>query len=623
MPAVPSRSWFDGKLSSWMSTGTNAVDAALRFPGGLLAIDIETAGLRDVFTIRCVTAAWNAAGETHAVLLDPCRADHHDDVVREIIARADAIVLHNSAFDIPPLYHHNLIGDDGIDKVCDTLLLAQLAWPDTLVRKSLSVLATAHLGLDDHAGGMALAFKAAGFRTQEAGYEGMDIGSPIYRMGAMADTIATLRLEPILRAAARSWLTDHPFTERGATTVADADAVIGRIERVHRVMARRSAVGIAVDPDYLATYTERVEMDRQRHTATLAGAGLEGGSGKGAALVSYLDARGELPDGWPRTPTGKLRATKVELAGLDHPLADAQRQLANTDKVLGYLDKVATQARVTGRCHPQVGVLGASATGRWSVSMPEYQQFPADARPIFTSDDPDAAARCEVVMAGGKPTRRATGPGRQLWSIDWSQIEPVVLGNMAGGTDAIIAAYEAGDDLYEPLMRAAGIDRKLAKVCLLAALYGQGVASLARQIGHTEESASQIRRQLFAAMPASERFMSRVQTVATNAGRVVTLGRRILPSNENTVYRANNHCIQGSAADQLDWAVDEIDRAGLGHAIVMGLHDELVVDCDADTAVEIERLMRTPHPNLATWAHGRTPVLRCDRDPLGGAWAKC
>jgi hypothetical protein len=55
----------------------------------------------------------------------------------------------------------------------------------------------------------------------------------------------------------------------------------------------------------------------------------------------------------------------------------------------------------------------------------------------------------------------------------------------------------------------------------------------------------------------------------------------------------------------------------------MGLHDELVVDADSETSAEIERLMRAPHPNLAVWAHGRIPVLRCDREPLGRAWAKC
>lgn len=597
MPLVPDRSWWDAKLGSWMHTGDNALHEALRFPGGLLALDIETAGLANSFTVRCVTAAWGG----HAALLDPCRAEHHDEAVRLLIRRADSIVLHNSAFDIPPLHHHGLLSAADIDKVCDTLLLAQIAWPDTLVRKSLAALAVTHLGLADFSAGMATAFKAAGFRTQDAGYEGMDIDSPIYRMGAMADTIATLRLEPILRDAAIDWLTDHPFAEHGASSPGDAAEVIGRIERVHRVMARRSAIGIAVDHDYLAVYTERIELDRQRHAASLAAAGLEGGSGKNGALIAYLDARGELPPDWPTTPTGKLRATKVELASLDHPLAEAQRQLANTDKVLGYLDKVERQARVTGRCHPQVGVLGASATGRWSVALPEYQQFPADARGIFVSDERG---------------------DEQLWSIDWSQIEPVVLGNMAGGTDSIIASYEAGDDLYEPLMRAAGIDRTLAKTCLLASLYGQGVASLARRIDHSEESASQIRRQLFAAMPASERFMARVQNVAREEGRVVTLGRRILPADENSVYRAVNHVCQGSAADQLDWAVDEIERAGLGEHIVLGLHDELVVDADAATAAEIERIMQTPHPHLSIWAKGRAPILRTDRASLGRVWQK-
>lgn len=602
MPNVPSRTWFDPKLGAWCSTGDDALHEAVRFGGGLLALDIETAGLTDVFTIRCVTAAWRDSEHARSVLLDPCRAEHHDEAVRLLIRRADSIVFHNSAFDIPPMYHHRLIDTEGINRVVDTLLLAQLAWPDPFVKKSLTALSVAHLGLTDHAAGMAMAFKAAGYKTQRDGYERMDIDSPIYRMGAMADTIATLRLEPLVRDEARSWLSEgHPFIDHGATTTDRADEVIGRIERVHRVMLRRSAVGIAVDADYLSRYRDRVGIDRDTAAAELARHDQVGGTGKGPAMVKYLDSIGELPANWPRTPGGALKAGKDLIDTLDHPMAAAQRKLAATDKVLGYLDKVEHQARVTGRCHPQVGVLGASATGRWSVSMPEYQQFPADARPIFVSD-----AR----------------PGEQLWSIDWSQIEPVVLGNMAGGTDSIITSYEAGDDLYEPLMRAAGIDRTLAKVCLLASLYGQGVRSLAERIGHTEESAAQIRRQLFAAMPASERFMSRVQSVATDAGRVVTLGSRILPATEKTAYRAVNHVIQGSAADQLDWSVDEIDRAGLGDHIVMGLHDELVLDCDDDTAAEVERIMRTPHPHLSVWAKGRTPLLRTDRAAMGDSWAK-
>ena len=603
-PSVPSRSSFDPVLNATLHTGDRAVEVAAGLSRARpIAIDIETPGLVNVFTIRCVTAAWHDEnGDTHAVLLDPLRAEGHRAAVQWLIHRANSLILHNACFDVPALWHHDLLGDEGITKITDTLLLARLAYPDTFIPKSLSALAVRELGLIDYADGMKIAFKAAGHRTLSDGYAKMDIDSPAYRVGAMADTVATLRLEPILRRKALAWTLDHPFGDHAAANPDDASGVIALQERVNRVMLRRTAVGVNVDIDYLGRYSLEVEKQRAAAEAILDRAGLRGGAGKASALVVYLDEIGELPPGWPRTPTGKLKATKADLDRLDHPLATAQRTLAEIDKVRGYLEKVEAQAHVTGRCHPQVGILGASATGRWSVSSPEYQQFPADARPIFISDG---------------------APGAQLWSIDFSQIEPVVMGNMAGGTDSIITAYEAGDDLYEPLMRAAGIDRTLAKTMLLAMMYGQGTASLARRINRNFESASQIRRQVFAAMPASEKFMAKVAQVGTDYGRTVTVGGRILPVDPDGVYRAVNHCIQGSAADQLCWAVDVIAAAGLGDLIVLGLHDELVVDCDEDTATIIESLMAIPHPGLTRWTGGRVPTLRTDRAALGKAWQKC
>lgn len=625
MSRVPSRSWFDPVLGAYLHTGDRAVEVA----AGLdrprpVSIDIETPGLDRALTINCVTAAWiDSSGDCQAVLLDPLRAPGmHRAALRRIIDRANSLILHNACFDVPALYHHDLLSDADIGRITDTLVLARIAYPDTIVSKSLSALAVRHLDLPNFAEGMKLAFKAAGHRTIAAGYENMDIDSPAYRLGALADTVATLRLEPILRAKALAWTLDHPFGDHAACSPDDASGVIAAQERVNRVMLRRTAHGINVDRDYLSRYAEQVDIDRQRSAGILAAAGLEGGSGKGAALVTYLDAIGELPPGWPTTPTGKLKSAKADLDRLDHPLASAQRRLAEIDKVMGYLDKVSLQADVTGRCHPQVGILGASATGRWSVSSPEYQQFPASARPIFVSDAADADRHHAVADVGGKPEHRAVGDGQQLWSIDFSQIEPVIMGNLAGGTDSIITAYEAGNDLYEPLTRAAGIDRTLAKTMLLAMMYGQGVKSLAARIGHSVESASQIRRQVFAAMPAAERFMARVAQIGADYGRTLTVGGRILPVDPDGVFRATNHCIQGSAADQLVYAVDVIEAAGLGDRIVMGLHDELVVDCDADTAATIERLMAIPHPNITRWTGGRVPVLRTDRVPMGAAWAK-
>ncbi|AGU92114.1 DNA polymerase I [Mycobacterium phage Bane1] len=601
IPRVPSRSWYDPVLDATMHTGANAVRAADQFCNRLphrstpIAFDIETPGLDNVFTINCVTAAWDwPDGGTQTILLDPARDEEHYEVAVALLHAARTVAFHNVPFDAPPLYHAGLINDSTIRRIVDTLLITRFAVPDVMVPKNLTALSVRHLGLDDDKGGLERAFKAAGYKTQQAGFEGMDITSPVYRYGAMADTVATLRVEPLMRAKALHWATDHPFATYGATTVGEAEELLATQETVHRVMLRRSAVGLAVDRAYLDRYAEQVDIDRNLAIAELAAHGLEGGSGKGAKLVEYLHERGELPANWPRTPTKKLRATKADLDGLDHPLAAAQRKLAQIDKVMGYLEKVSRQASVTGRCHPQVSTLGASATGRMAYGSPELQQFPKDARAIITDD------------------------GQGLTSIDWSQIEPVTMALMAKD-HAFLAPFEAGEDLYEPIQRSAGIDRPTAKVVLLGTMYGLGIAKLARQIGHTEESAAQIRRQMFEAMKGCERWMRKVQNVAETYGRVVTAGGRILPVDQGFEYKAVNYAIQGSAYDVLANSIVEMDRRGIGDHLQLAMHDELVVD--TEVAEEVQQIMLTPPEFLITWAE-RVPVLRTDRADMGSAWAK-
>ena len=600
-PRVPSRRVFDPVLDAYMNTGHHAVEACRTFPTDHpLAIDIETPGLDNAFTINCLTAAWHRPdGRIEAVLLDPARDAGQHAVAVDLLARASSLILHNAPFDVPPLHHAGLIGREEINKVVDTLLLARFAMPDTMIRKGLEALAIRVLHMSDFKGGMERAFKAAGYKTITAGYEGLDIDSPIYRQGAMADTVVTLQLEPMLRGMAVEWAMDHSFEAYGATTTAEAQALIGTQETVHRVMLRRSAVGLAVDRQYLDRYAEQVDVERNLAIAELAVHGLEGGSGKGAGLVQYLADRGELPANWPRTPTKKLRATKADLDALDHPLAAAQRKLAVVDKVLVYLNKVDRQASVTGRCHPQVGTLGASATGRMSYSMPEMQQFPAEARPVICDD------------------------GQGLTSLDWSQIEPVTMAAMARDIE-FITPFEAGNDLYEPIQRSCALPmtkagRDIAKIVLLATMYGQGIAKLAATIGHTEESAMQIRRQMFNAMKRCEAWMSRVMDVAAQTGVTITAGGRILPVDAGFEYKAVNYCIQGSAYDVLAHTICEMERAGLGDSIHLAMHDEVVVD--SAVALDVQQIMLTPPPFLIEWAQ-RTPVLRTDLADLGHAWAK-
>jgi DNA polymerase-1 len=596
---LPNWNHYHPTLGAWMATGDPARDAWTHpehgYTGGPVACDIETPGLNP-FTINCVTFAWTRRdGSIQSVLLDPARNLADWGEAQRMLADAAALVFHNSPYDIPGLVHAKLLDIAGISKVLDTLVYARMAYPDTLVRKSLAALADRLLGMGELAGGMALAFKAAGFKTQDEGYAKMDIDRPTYRFGAMADTVVTLRIGAPLMAAVIDQLTVHPFEVKGITTPEGALALAQREQRVNQIMLARSARGLTVNVDYLDTYRDEVQGEMARAELVLTEAGLRPGVGQD--LVTYLDERGELPGDWPRTKTGKLSSAKDNVEALVHPLADAHRTTATQGKILGYLEKVAAQARITGRCHPQVGVLGASATGRMAYSSPELQQFPKEARPIIACN------------------------GSGLTSIDWSQIEPVVMANMAGDEE-FLAPFEAGADLYEPIQRAAGIDRKTAKVVLLATMYGQGETKLAETIHQSRDAAAQIKRQMLSAMPRTARFMGQIAQIAETYGKTCTVSGRILSipriKGELAAYKATNYICQGSAYDVLADTIIRIDQAGLSEHIVLGMHDEIVVDTPAAEAVR--EIMMTPPQDLIRWS-GRQPVFRTDLAGMGGAWS--
>jgi len=600
---IPDRSWFDPTVGATLHTGYNAIQAAEHMPGNVpMAADIETPGL-NTFTINCITVAWTTlSGETHAVLLDPRDLGHRAMWV-DMLAKTPQVMFHNAPFDVPILHHNQLMPVKACAKVLDTIIHARMAFPDSYESKSLENLAVRHLDLSEFKGGLHLAFKAAGHKTQDAGYENMTIESPIYRLGAMVDTVVTLKLEPILRRKVHHWLTDHPFRDFGATTVSEANEILERHQKVNRIMLRRSAVGLAVDPAYLDTYREMVDVEKQQAVGFLAqhfddkGDPLRGGASKGLKIVEWLERHGELPPNYPRTgKTRKLSAKKDDLDTLDHPLAKAQRFLAQVEKIEQYITKVQTQYELTGRCHPQVNILGASQTGRMSYNSPEIHQFSEKARPIIADD------------------------GQGLTSIDWSQIEPVTMALMAKDAE-FLRPFENGADLYEPLVRATGQPRKVAKVVLLAGMYGQSVASLAREIGHTEASAAQIRRQMMSAMPECAKWMAKVTSTAERYARVITAGGRILPvgGGGQYAYKSVNHVVQGSAYDVLADSVIRLEEDGLGDHFQLAMHDELVVD--TPVAEEAQKIMATCPTFLEKWA-GRSLTLRTDRSDMGHCWLK-
>lgn len=598
---VPDDSYWAASLHARFHTGRNAVEAALACPGGDVAIDIETPSVTDSFTIKCVTAAWEQGGEMQSVLLDPLRDERHHAAFRVIAERARWLILHNSPFDIPGLVAHGLLTLDQIGKIMDTLVLARSALPDTMDRKGLEVLAGRYLGMSDLKDALKLAQKASGLTSAEKWFREGDIHMPVYRTGAMSDTVVTLRLAWPLYEAAVDRQLDHPFARYGHTNRADAGTLVLREQRVNRVMLRRAAKGYVINPEYLDDYVEKVEVERDRATRVVTDAGLR--PGVGLDIIKHLDAAGALPGNWPRTPKGSLKSDKAAMELLpDHPLAGAHRTIAHTRKVLGYMEKVTARSRVTGRLHPQWQILGASATGRMSAGEPELQQFPEEARPIIMCDDEVSGFN----------------------SIDWSSIEPALMGWM-GRDWEFITPFEQGADIYEPITLAAGCVRKTAKVVVLAGMYGQGQTKLAATLGCTIEQAAELQRQMRSAMPLASRFMGRVKQIADDHGVALTVSGRVLPiprfNGAVAVHKAVNYTAQGSCADLIYEAIVGAEDAGIAEHIYLPMHDEIV--CASDVADEMQRIMATPPPMLIERAGGRVPVIRTDNQAIGRSWLAC
>lgn len=568
-----------------------------------VACDIESYGLGlDARRLKCVSIA----NTVESVVLDP-RGEAGADLVRRTLSLAGQLVFHNSAFDIPNLFASNLIGLPEVAKVSDTLIYARLAYPDVLVRKSLEALAKLHLGIVTEET-IKLVFRRLGMTIKE-GYASLDIDAPAYLMGAAVDALVTARLLPYVRQAALSTLTaGHPYRETSVTGV-EADRLVEREQRINRMLLRRACKGFRVDLDFLDRYRDANSKARYAAEADLSAAGIRPGNGND--LVKVLEAADAIPADHPRTAkTDRPSTVAAHLEMLAHPLAELFVSVKQVTKVESdYLAKVTELAIDDSsgwpRIHPTVNLLAAT-TGRSSMGDPPLHQFPGPARGIILAD-----------------------PGDCLVSIDWAQIEPVLTANIAGDLP-ILAGYEDGSsDLYSDLASFASIPRKTAKVVLLAQMYGEGIRKLAADLRTDQDTARTYREHIFDAMPRVSRLLFRLRELGRAHRKIFTLSGRILtvpmgrPFEEGgpvsvATHKAINYFVQGGAYDLLAEAMIAVDSAGLGDAIYLGMHDEMVVSQSA--AHDIEAIMATPPPRLVELA-GRVPILRTDSAVLGERWA--
>jgi DNA polymerase-1 len=247
----------------------------------------------------------------------------------------------------------------------------------------------------------------------------------------------------------------------------------------------------------------------------------------------------------------------------------------------------------TGRLHADFRQIGAP-TGRFSCTNPNIQQVPhaVEYRRCFS----------------GHPE------GRKLVIADYSQIELRILAEFSGDR-GFIDAFNSGADLHR--VTAAQVfnvavdqvtreQRDFAKRLNFGVVYGIGAQRFSIMTGSSVPEAENILRKYFATYrgldtylrEAADRAVSERQA-RTGSGRLVRFRYDEQDRQQISMTKRNgkNTPIQGTSADILKRALrllkDEL--RGTNAQIVNIIHDEIVVEADADeaqdVALKVERAM--------------------------------
>ena len=364
------------------------------------------------------------------------------------------------------------------------------------------------------------------------------------------------------------------------------------------VLARIETRGLCLDGGALARLGASLEgriEDLAARIHELAGGPFDIASPKqlGAVLFDKL----QLPQ-TKKTQKTKRASTRAEvleeLAG-HHELPGLvleYRELAKLKST--YVDPLPTLVSgETGRLHTRLHQTVA-ATGRLSSTDPNLQNIPV---------------RTEI----GRQVRRAfvAAPGKRLLSADYSQIELRILAHLSGDP-ALLDAFRRGEDIhartaaevFSAFELEPGEARRRAKIVNFSVIYGKTAFTLAKEIGVSTGEAQAFIAAYFERYARVRGLLDEIRETARRTGRVTTLfGRqRLIPEiraqnrarREAAERMAVNAPIQGAAADLIKIAMLGVERslAGTSGALLLQVHDELLVEAEAAEAEAVGEIVR-------------------------------
>lgn len=203
--------------------------------------------------------------------------------------------------------------------------------------------------------------------------------------------------------------------------------------------------------------------------------------------------------------------------------------------------------------------------------------------------------------------------GCVLVDADYSQIELRVLAHIAGD-EALTEAFNNNVDVHTLTASSVfgvGLDevtplmRNHAKTVNFGIVYGMGDFSLAKDLGISVKEAKDYIQNYFDKYKGVSRYMEQIIDTTKEKGYVETMfaRRRPIPeiNSSNFMVRSSgermtrNTPIQGSAADIIKIAMvnteRELRRRNLKSALILQVHDELIIEAYEDEAEEVKELL--------------------------------
>ena len=246
-----------------------------------------------------------------------------------------------------------------------------------------------------------------------------------------------------------------------------------------------------------------------------------------------------------------------------------------------------------------------TSTGRLSSSDPNLQNIPV--RTDF-----------------GRKIRACFGalnPGDKFLSADYSQIELRLLAHLSND-EHLVAAFNSGADFHATTAaRVFGVPvdevtpqmRSRAKAVNFGIVYGQQAFGLAQSLEIPMYEAKEMIDRYFEAYPGVRAYLDRTVAVAKEKGYAETMfgRRRHIPElvARNAVQRgfgertAMNHPMQGSAADIIKMAMNEVARRLIEEEfetrLLIQVHDELDFSVPEHELERLSAMVKDAMENVA------------------------